>query len=257
MIRLGYHPATYIQHGIAADDAIRDMASAGWQGYEWSPSCLEDAYNNPAAYLEKIGQLNIEVSGVYCSCGFTSPDEIRTWQETVERTIEFARAGGTNYVLLDGGRRELGATSENISHIAELANEAGRRIVNAGFVCTWHQHWGTIFEYPAEFSRLMAETDPAFVRFTPDTAQLALGGFDLIDTFEQYAERMCYVHFKDLGEDRRFTELGTGTIEFHPLSDILRDADFDGWIVTDLDYTSLAPTKSSRDNLEYLHSLGF
>jgi len=65
---------------------------------------------------------------------------------------------------------------------------------------------------------------------------------------------MCYVHFKDLDDNRRFIELGRGTVDFLPLARILREGGFDGWIVVDLDYTSLDPRESSRMNMRQLRS---
>jgi sugar phosphate isomerase/epimerase len=64
------------------------------------------------------------------------------------------------------------------------------------------------------------------------------------------------VHFKDLGPDRRFTELGTGIVDFPACWATLREADFSGWIVVDLDYTSLDPVSSCRMNMAYLRALG-
>ena len=64
--------------------------------------------------------------------------------------------------------------------------------------------------------------------------------------------------FKDLDPERRFIELGHGIVDFPPLAVMLQDGGFDGWVVTDLDYTSLDPGESSRHNLRYLREeLGF
>ena len=258
MIRLGYHPATYCQHEVPVAAALEDISATGWDGFEWFPAPLEDAYADPESYRAYLRTLNLEISGLYCSCSFLDDAQVSKWQKTVDRTIEFAVAVGTEYIMFDGGSCDLPRDGQTIDRIASLANAVGQRIVVAGLVCTWHQHWGTIFEYPDEFHALMASTDPEVVKFTPDTAQLALGDFDLPVTFERYVDRMQYVHLKDLGEDRRFIELGCGTIDFAPLAAILKDAGFAGWIVTDLDYTSLDPAVSSRHNLRYLQqTLGF
>ena len=81
---------------------------------------------------------------------------------------------------------------------------------------------------------------------------MLLGDFDLDQWFTQYAARMSYVHFKDLGPDRRFIETGHGRVDFPALWHVLQDAGFDGWIITDLDYTCLEPEDSSCICLSYL-----
>ncbi len=258
MINLGYHPATYVRQEVPVAEALQDISDTGWDGFEWSPTPLVEAYDDPSKYRGYLAELDLEISGIYCPCGFDCDEKILTWQRTIDATIQFATAVGTRYIMLDGGSCDLPRNGQVIDSIAKHANEVGQRIGKAGLICTWHQHWGTIFEYPAEFDALMAATDPDLVKCTPDTAQLALGGFDIPATFEKHVGRMKYVHFKDLDTDRRFIELGRGVVDFEPLADILRSGGFSGWIVTDLDYTSLDPRESSRHNLRYLRdTLGF
>ncbi len=258
MIKLGYHPATYVRQGIAVGEALQDISATGWDGFEWSPRTLAEAYAHPEEYRQYLEGLDLEISGIYCSCSFLDEATIAAWQETIDRTIEFAGLIGTKYIMLDGGSTDLPRDGHTIHKIARLANEVGQRVVEAGLICTWHQHWGTIFEYTAEFDALMAATQPDLVKCTPDTAQLALGDFDIPATLDKYLDRMHYVHFKDLDDNRRFIELGRGVVDFPPLAEMLKQADFAGWIVVDLDYTSLDPRESSRHNLNYLReTLGF
>ncbi len=258
MLGLGYHPATYVRQDIETDEAIKDISSSGWDGFEWSPARLTDGYAQPEEYRRYLEGLDLEISGLYCPCSFLDDESVAAWQGTIDRTIEFATTIGTQYIMLDGGSTDLPRNGQTIDRIAHLANEVGKRIVDGGLTCTWHQHWGTIFEYTAEFDALMAATDPQIVKCTPDTAQLALGDFDIPATFEKYVDRMHYVHFKDLDDNRRFIELGCGLVDFPPLAEMLKQAGFDGWIVVDLDYTSLDPRESSRHNLNYLReTLGF
>ncbi len=88
---------------------------------------------------------------------------------------------------------------------------------------------------------------------TPDTAQLALGDFDVVETVRTYAPRVQYIHFKDLGLDRRFTELGQGTIDFAATWEALGAESYEGWLVVDLDYTDLTADESCRVNKGYLN----
>ena len=254
MLKLAYHPATYLRQDVPFEDALVDMSRTGWDGFEWYPRGLAPYYADPAAFKNQLGDLDIEVSGIYCSCGFKDDAETNAWRATIDETIPFAQAVGAEFIMLDGGSRDLPQTPASIQRIADHANAVAAQVTEAGLGCTWHQHWGTLFQYPAEFHALMDATDPARIKCTPDTAQLALGGFDLPATFDRYVSRMAYVHFKDLDSDRKFIELGRGVIEFEPLAEALGGSSFSGWIVVDLDYTSLEPGESSRINLEYLHS---
>ena len=88
---------------------------------------------------------------MYCPCGFRDDGEIAAWRDRVTRAAALGRAIGTEFILIDGGDLELPQTGASIDRIAACANEAGRVVRDAGLTCTWHQHWGTLFQYPAEF----------------------------------------------------------------------------------------------------------
>lgn len=252
-MKLGYHPATYKRHDVPTDDAIADISATGWDGFEWSPGAFKEHFDAPGEYKAYLNGLDLEVTGLYCPCAFRTEEEVSEWQKRVDDTVVFAKAIDCQFIMFDGGSTDLPVNSESVNKVAALSNEGAARVVAAGLTCTWHQHWGSLFQYSAEFDALMDATDPELLRCTPDTAQMALGGFDIPAAFEKYVGRMDYVHFKDLDDDRRFIELGRGNVDFPPLAKILTDAGFDGWIIVDLDYTSLDPKESSRINLGYLH----
>jgi len=257
LIKLGYHPATFPGEGIdkmlAALPAMRDER---WDGFEYSARTLEPYLEKPDELKGLLQEAELELSGLYHTCGFLSDAETEEWLSHGERVAALCEAVGCHLMLIDGGRKsDAGVTEAQIERAAEGANAMGALCHQHGLICSWHQHWGTIFEYEQPFERLMALTDPEVVNFTPDTAQLSLGDFDVPTIFRRHVGRMVYVHFKDLGEDRRFTELGTGIVDFPVVWDILREADFDGWIVVDLDYTSLDPVESCRANKAYLNDV--
>ena len=38
MLKLAYHPATYLRQDVSFGDALLDMSRAGWDGFEFMPS---------------------------------------------------------------------------------------------------------------------------------------------------------------------------------------------------------------------------
>jgi len=112
-----------------------------------------------------------------------------------------------------------------------------------------------MFEYQHDFDRLMAMTDPDLLGCTPDTAQHALGGFDIVGSIRKHADRIRYIHFKDLDPQRRFIELGRGIVDLESCWGVLHEHGFGGWIVVDLDYTALAPDESCQVNKAYLNDV--
>lgn len=255
MIRLAYHPASYLRQDISVDDALTHIAQVGWDGFEWSSRTLADHFGSAASCRDRLQDLGVSLSGIYHPCGFGSDREIADWTERAKRALEFGGTVGADVLMIDGGSVDLPATAASIRRVADAAGRVARMARAAGMVCTWHQHWNTLFQYPDEFHALMDATDPADLKCTLDTAHLTLGGFDVPATFRRYAERLCYVHLKDLAADRRFADLGAGVVNLSEAARILRETGFSGWIVNDLDYTDNDAFESSERNLGFLRGL--
>lgn len=255
MIRLAYHPASYLRQGVAADEAIAHMARVGWDGFEWSSTTLMDHFESAAACRDQLNGLGIRLCGIYHPCGFESPEKTSDWIDRAARALEFGRIAGADVLMIDGGSVNLPVGPGSIRRVAAAAGRVARMASDAGLTCTWHQHWGTLFQYPDEFHALMDATDADYLKCTLDTAHLALGGFDIPATFRRYADRMCYVHLKDLAEDRRFADLGHGVVDIEGAAEILIESDFSGWVVNDLDYTENDAFESSGLNLGFLRAL--
>ena len=240
---------------LAMWEAMDTIAEMGWDGFEFAGRGLWVYYDRPEPFRGTLAAKGLELSSVYTACSFADQEAIETELRYVREAADFCAALGVETILIDGGRKtDAAGTEADHRRVASAANRMGEMARERGCTCSWHQHWGTLFEYPEAFERLMALTDPQLVRFTPDTAQLTLGGFDLMEVFTRYLDRIHYVHFKDLGPDRRFTELGRGVVDFGGVWSILSEAGYSGWIVVDLDYTSLLPEESCRINKDYLNN---
>jgi len=230
------------------------MQATGWDGFEYAGEWLEGFFGREGELKSLLAEYDLELATFYCPCSCRDQEAIRAELEAARRKADFLAAMGSEILLIDGGSKPAGreANDDDYRRVAEVANRLGEIARERGLQASWHQHWGTIFESAAPFARLMEWTDPDLVAFTPDTAQLALGDFNVVETFRRYLDRIRYVHFKDLDADRRFIELGAGTIDFPAVWEVLREAGYEGWIMVDLDYTRLPPLESSRVNKRYL-----
>ncbi len=263
---------------------LDEMSLVGLDGFEMCYPFLYDWYSGRVGELRTLLEMHdLELSTYYT--GLTFDDEALR-AEGVARFRErcdFCAELGTKVVLLDGGRKRPGATpqqvDDHISLVAETANRLGEYARSLGLTLAWHQHWGSIFEMQEPFSRLMDRTDPSLVKFCPDTGQLALGDFDVVETIRRYADRIGYVHYKDLtfagrptGElwpgglrvpadegaynvdsRARWVELGRGAIDFPAVTKVLRAAGYDGWIVDDFDMTAYQPRASVQACKDYVN----
>ena len=255
MVKLGFHTAIWGRETMEDfRKALDEMSIVGWDGFEYAGGWLERYYDRTDELKALLAAHDMELTTYYCSNAYIDPATAEGEMERAKRKVDFLAEMECSLLLIDGGRkREEENTEEDFHTVVRAANRLGEITRSRGLISVWHQHWGSMFEYKDAFYRLMDHTDPELVYFCPDTAQLALGDFDLVETFTRYLNRIRYVHFKDLDTNRRFIENGRGIVDFPTLWKILKDADYDGWIVVDLDYTSHPPMEASAMCKKYLN----
>ncbi|MCR6727264.1 sugar phosphate isomerase/epimerase [Agrobacterium fabrum] len=160
----------------------------------------------------------------------------------------------------------------NIRAISELARD------KYGVRATIHPHAGGYIEFEDEIARLAADIPQEVAGFCLDTGHTWYAGMDPVETLRKYADRLDYIHFKDIdkavfdrimGEHIRFFEacgqgvmcpIGNGCIDYPAIRALLDELGYEGFITVEQERDprnaggSLADVKLSRD---YLKSAGF
>ena len=163
-----------------------------------------------------------------------------------------------------------GGMIDNIKAIASVAKNYGVRAV-------LHPHAGGYIEFADEIARAAGDISSEIAGFCLDTGHTLYAGMDPVSTLEAYADRLDYIHFKDIdaavfnrvmGERIRFFEacaqgvmcpIGKGVIDYPAIRALLERIDYSGYITVEQERDprsvagSLADVKSSRD---YLRSVG-
>jgi inosose dehydratase len=160
----------------------------------------------------------------------------------------------------------------NIKAIAELATgKYGVRPVI-------HPHAGGYIEFADEIEEVDADIPSALAGFCIDTGHTFYAGMDPSDILTRYADRVDYIHFKDIdmavfkrvmGERIRFFEacaegvmcpIGKGVIDYPGIRECLKRIGYQGYITVEQERDprnvdgSLSDVKASRD---YLKRVGF
>jgi len=262
---------------------LDEIAAAGFDGVEVFGAPLQQFINRAAYFGQLVARNGLVLSSAYCHFTYLDPARRAAEDEEFRRVANFVAEAGGKWVLLDGGHKPNlhgpdDVHDDDVAVVADAANRYATIAAGLGLKLAWHQHWGGIFEWSAPFHRFMVGTDPGLVHFCPDSAQLAMGDYDVVETFARYADRMGYVHFKDLAPNHnwalaathggpaqpsdsggyhvdskwRMVELGRGTIDFPALLAILQNAGFDGWIVDDMDYSAYSALECATTCRSYL-----
>lgn len=256
-------------HPENIEDGIRDVGELGFAGvetggdlYDWweqtRPGRLKEILQEagiPMITLFQFGDwMDPDATGKLC-------ESARRWSDAVQQL------GGEMLMLVPGLRRltpppgldDFKVMAATMNHIGEIAHKAG---IDA----TMYPHWGTAAESRLETELLLSLLDPALVGFAPDTGQIAKGGADPMPIIDRWADRVRYVHLKDLSPAwaemqkagtpltslEGYTEIGQGIIDFRRLLPILERVDFHGWLMAELDETRRPPWESAALAKKYI-----
>jgi len=245
------------------EELLREMAAAGYEGTELGPPGYLGEGEELRARLERHG---LALTGGWCPLRFSEPEH---WDEDfaeLRRTLElFEAAGGAEAhpVFGDGGsearRANPGRGGENPS--LRLDDAGWRRWADGvaraeeiarsrGFEPVLHPHTSTFIEAPWEIERALELTGLGLL---VDPGHLLVGGTDPIQAVRDWAERVTYVHAKDVRMDvlrgavadradmleawRRgiFCELGAGDVDLDAFFAELERIGYSGWICVEQD----------------------
>ena len=244
----------------AYEGALKEISYLGYQTTEtFTPivDAFEGAEDEFVALNKSYG-LSFE-----CLYAHLSPN-YRDELDSIKRYVEFMKKAGIKYLNLQMPMRDLvndvKVTDADVDGVADFCNEIGKLCADAGCVLCVHQHLNTYVETAEQFERFAKATDHNVVKFCYDTAHLYFGGIDYVDAVYKYADRVKYIHLKDVdyieAEDKfsRFRPLGLGLIDFPHFVGALKDVGYDGILCVELDRTKHGNFEGAQYSRNYLRA---
>jgi inosose dehydratase len=257
------------------EQGIRDIAALGYAGTETGGGLYDWWETNRPDQIKRIlREAGIPMVTLFHFGNWTDREaepklleDARRWSDAIKDL------GGEMLMLVPGRRSEIPPFGlDDFKQMADTMNRAGRIAKEAGIDATMHPHWGTAAETRLEIEILLSLLDPALVGFAPDTGQIAKGGADPFPIVRRWAERVRYVHMKDLAPEweamrqagvplrspEGYAEMGQGVIDFHRLLPILDQVNYSGWLMAELDESKRTGHESASLAKGYIEStLGF
>ena len=236
--------ATEFQPGLFPTDAAAALrlfdtyalrCVAGWTPLVFPGRPVDEVvaeFNRTADFLTSIGATVATIGAVSPDGDFDKPVELseQEWSE-----------------LLTG---------------LDAVHQAGRA---RGLRCVLHPHVGTAVETPEDITRVL---EGSSVDFCLDIGHIFCGGGDPVAVAQQLGDRIGHVHFKDVdttiaqsmitrktswaeGVDAGvFKPLGQGDIDFTAIFSVLKEIDYDGWIVIEQDKRLHEDSPAPFDDVE-------
>jgi inosose dehydratase len=271
----GMLPESKILFGCAAItwngndlQAVNDISEVGFRGIQLRANVLKAYGDRPAALSDLLKQHHLEF--VALSSGNVGIDPA-TENEEISRHVSNAKflrdAGGRYLQLIDSARPKGRApVSDDYKQLGRRMTEIGKRVADLGIPLGYHNHMNALGQSPEEVDRVMDAADPRYVKLELDTAHYQQGGGNPALAIKQYGSRILFLHLKDLespvtnstGAKRaayHFCELGLGKVDLPAVFGALREINFSGWAVVELDgelSTTRTPKESALISKKYI-----
>ncbi|GGG03061.1 sugar phosphate isomerase/epimerase family protein [Paenibacillus abyssi] len=221
----------YLANG-STEQAIKDIAAAGYKGIELFDGNLMQYADRPDEFVALLKQYDLALIGVYTGANFIYKDIQEDEFYKIETAAKLAAAAGAEHLVLGGGAvRASGILESDYTELAQSLERAAAIATKYGLVPSYHPHLGTIVEKPDQLDRIMELTS---INLCPDTAHIEAGGGDPVAVIKKYAHRIKYIHFKDYAAGA-FLPLGEGKQDFKEMVAVLQQNNYDGWITVELD----------------------
>lgn len=145
---------------------------------------------------------------------------------------------------------------QSISRLADTLTGWGRRCHDQGISLSYHNH---DFEFATAdgvtlLDRLLDATDTALVGLEFDIYWAVFAGADPLAVLRRYHGRVALIHVKDMTPDRRFTEVGSGVLDWPTLIATARESGA-RWFIVENDRPEIPSLESAQRSLAYLRSL--
>lgn len=221
----------YMANG-STEQAVKDIAAAGYSGIELFDGNLMQYENRPDDFRELLNTCGLSLIGVYTGANFIYKDIQEEEFGKIEKVAKLAAELGVEHLVFGGGAiRGNGILESDYAELAKGLDRAAQLAQRYGLIPSYHPHLGTIVQAPEQLDKIMGMTK---IFLCPDTAHIEAGGGDPVAVIRKYSDRIKYIHFKDYS-DGAFLPLGEGKQPFGEMVSALQEVNYSGWITVELD----------------------
>ena len=268
---------------------LDEMVAAGYTGTELGPYGF---FPTEAAVLRpQLDKRKLKLLGSFVPVVLSDPASAATAVEQIRKVGDLLAALKAPFLVLADAQSverdrisgripadgSAGLNSEQWKNVARVVAEASRVAHDFGLDLVFHPHIATYVETPAEVEQFYDVTSGSGVGLCLDTGHCVYGGGDAVEEAKKYRDILRFVHLKDVDakvleqsrrkgltfdqsiEERVFTIIGRGSIDFPEFFRVLAENNYSGWMVVEQDVkfgaTEIPPAVSIAESLKYLRGI--
>jgi len=248
-----------------------DLAAELGYGYVEVPSLVYSAGppRTDSQFLHRLGRVfdlaerhGVPLSAIFAAAALLDPDTRETEIDQLTVLARLVSTAGVKHLPVTLSMGSTPPGTDDASELGRIVSEVGRQTVSAGVRLAVHPHIDCPVETPEQIEAFFAAADPETVGMCLDTGHVQAGGGDPVAIAKRYADRICYVHLKDVdmsayrqatGRERykAFRDPGQGDVDFRGVMGALRDRGYQGPVLAENDL-SPDPATSMADAMSYL-----
>ncbi|MCH2574035.1 sugar phosphate isomerase/epimerase [Candidatus Poribacteria bacterium] len=222
--------------------ALKQVADIGYQGVE-----LAGTYGLPADELRDVlTDLNLKCAGSHVS--YDDLDSTITYH----KELGCPRFGGSS-MSPDGIPKDPTSMSAAVDYM----NQIGENCINQGIQAYFHNHAGEFAKIEGTYilDQLYQKTNPRFLQTQIDVFWVQYAGVDPAAYLRKYPNRCPLVHIKDMDQQRDFTEVGSGTLDWDNIFAACEEVNAD-WYIVEQDQCNRPSMESAEISFNYFQSRG-
>jgi inosose dehydratase len=260
-IEVGYASITWGGHDT---EAIEDVAAVGYPGIQLRSNVLKE-FPDPHQLRDLLAQHQLKFVALSSGNAVIDPAERQSMIDSHVEHAKYLKAAGGGYLQLVGSptKTRESYSAADYKYEGELLADIGKHVLELGIRTGFHNHMNTIGQTPEAVEAILAAGDPRYIHLELDVAHYLQGGGDPAMAIRKYAERLLFLHFKDVKDTStksgyEFVELGQGRVNFPAIVSALESIHYKGWAIVELDGvptgTGRTPKQCAQISKDYLEN---
>jgi inosose dehydratase len=251
--------SAYYYSSGCLEDAAAGIAAAGFDSIEIFDGNLLDFEGKEADFKKLLDKNKVKLVAVYVAANFIYDEILDEELFRIKKAAAFAKKFGASHLVLGGGAtRYTGIKESDYKKLAAGLDKVVDLAGTLGMTASYHPHMGSLVQSPEQIDKVMPYTK---INFCPDTAHIVAGaGGNAKAPFEvikKYADRIKYIHLKDITKDGMFCPLGVGVIDFKPIIDLIGKNDGKIYFTIECDGWKDSPAEGAKTTAAFLKKFGF
>ena len=201
---------------------------------------------SPSELKQRLSDLGMKMPSLHSITEVSTSGGKDAIIDQMKASAEDGLAVGAEFLVWAYLQEQERQSMDDYKRHIDTWNQFGEVCKEAGIQFIYHNHDFEFMEFDGQrpYDMIMAETDPANVKFELDLYWITKAGFDPVEYFNKAPGRFPLWHVKDMeaGEEQFFSEVGNGTIDFERI--------FKARDVAGLKYFFVEQDQSRRDPFE-------